>query len=119
MAAEHPLIDLSYILDISGNDTSYIAEVIGIFLDTMQNGLPKLEQLVLDAPDYEKIHKQAHFLKSSAAIIKVRDSYDNLVKINAMSLAKADIDEIRRLVASVISNYEEALPELTKMRNPN
>ena len=117
MAELAPLIDLSYILEISGNDTSYIGEVIGIFLDTMGSGLPLLSQLVIETTDYEKIHKQAHFLKSSAGIIKVRNNYDNLVKINALSLAKSDLDIIKELVAELLVNFEEARPELERMRN--
>ncbi len=117
MSDRLPLVDLSYLLDISGNDTSYVAEVTGIFIDTMTTGLPLLLQLAQDATDYDQIHKQAHFLKSSAGIIKVRENYEHLVKINAMSLQKAGITEIQDLVAQICENFEEAREELTNIRN--
>ncbi len=112
MSDSPPLVDLSYILEILGNDSGYISEVMSIFLDTMKSGLPKLEQLAFETDDYDIIHKQAHFLISSAAIIKVRNNYDNLVKINSMCLSKTGIAEIRSLVKDIKINYEEALPEL-------
>ncbi len=119
MAVENPLIDMSYILDISGGDPMYMYEITGIFLDTMLTGLPKLKELIEDGSDFEKIHKQAHYLKSSAGIIKIRNNYDNLIKIDTLSQMKTDLEEITALFNAIETNFNEALPELTEIKNNN
>ena len=110
---------MSYILDISGGDPMYIYEITGIFVDTMIAGLPKLKELIDDGSDFDKIHKQAHYLKSSAGIIKIKDSYENLIKIDTLSQMKTDLDEIKALFASIQANFDDALPELTEIRDKN
>ncbi len=114
-----PLVDLSYLAEISGNDSFYIAEVVGIFIDTMNKGLPELEELVFSpTPDYDKIHQQAHFLKSSAGIVKVGGNYENFVKMNTTSLTHSGIEELRSCMVSIKNTYAEALTELESLRNP-
>ena len=119
MSVEHPLIDMSYILDISGGDPMYMYDITGIFLDTMQGGLPKLKQLIDSNEDFEKIHKQAHYLKSSAGIIKIRNNYDNLIRIDTLAQQKTNMDEIIELFDSIVANFEEALPQLNEIREKN
>jgi HPt (histidine-containing phosphotransfer) domain-containing protein len=113
--ADLPLIDMTYIQEISGNDPMYIKEVTGIFLETMKNGLPKLQDLIMNTNDYEAIHKQAHFLKSSASIIRIRDTYENLVRIDAMSKQNTGLVLMQELVQSISINFNDALPELTEL----
>ena len=107
-----PLIDLSYLIEISGNDPSYMREVMGIFVDTMKTGLPKLEQLVMGSGDLADIQRQAHFLKSSAGIVKITGVYENLIMIDNLCKQKADIGEIRQSFAIIKEKYTEALPHL-------
>ena len=120
-----PLIDLSYIRDISGNEPAYIHDIVGIFIDTMSNGLEKLEQLVYSNADDESIQKQAHFLKSSAGIVKVRDNYDHLVKIDAIMKLSIrehiipDYEEVRTRLEYIIANFNEALPALNEEKEKN
>lgn len=121
MPVTQPLIDMSYILDIAGNDAVYIYEISGIFLDTMAAGLPKLKNLIdNNAADFDKIHAQAHYLKSSAGIIKIRDNYEKLIMIDQLAQTKSDEkNEIKELFDSIWANFEEALPELHEIRNKN
>ncbi|PQJ09404.1 hypothetical protein CJD36_019365 [Flavipsychrobacter stenotrophus] len=112
MPIQHPLIDLSYISEISGGDEGYIREVIGIFVDTMATGMLKLSDLIRNNGDFEDIHKQAHFLKSSAGIIKITGVYDSLVKIDGLAKQRTGLDEIKQSLNLIITNYNEALPFL-------
>lgn len=116
MPIQHPLIDLSYINDISGGDEGYIKEIIGIFIDTMGTGLPALRDYVMQATSYDDIQRQAHFLKSSAGIIKIQGVYDNLVKIDLLSKQHTGMDEIRDALTIIINNYNTVLPVLAAGR---
>lgn len=119
MSVEKPVIDMSYILDISGGDPMYMYDITGIFLDTMLDGLPKLKKLIEGKEDFEKIHKQAHYLKSSAGIIKIGNNYESLIKIDTLSQQKSSMDEIAELFYSIVANFEAALPELHEIRDKN
>lgn len=117
MPINHPLIDLSYINEISGGDEGYIREIVGIFVDTMATGMPKLQELIMTDNNYDEIQRQAHFLKSSAGIIKIHGVYDNLVKIDMLSKQRTGMDEIKTSLNEIITNYNEALPALVEGRS--
>ena len=42
------IVDFSYLRELSGNDTAYIAEVLNLFLGTVPEGLQQLGRLVRD-----------------------------------------------------------------------
>lgn len=117
MPIQHPLIDLSYINEISGGDEGYIREIIGIFVDTMATGLPTLQDVILRMADYDEIQRQAHFLKSSAGIIKIDGVYDNLVKIDVLSKQHTGMDEIKNSLQIIVNNYNQVLPVLVAGRS--
>ncbi len=81
------LVDYSFLEELSGGDPQYKYDVIGIFLDTMNDGMSNLEQLVA-GDDYEAIEKQSHALKSSAGIVKVRGMYDHLRRMEELVKAR-------------------------------
>lgn len=98
---QEQLIDLSYLYEVSDNDPQYIYDVIEIFLGTSPAGLVTLEKLVDEGADYDAIHKQAHFLKSSFGIIKVNGILERLVKMDAQA----------RIVAEAVAQKNEATQE--------
>lgn len=123
-AKKSSILDMSYITDLSGDDPTYIYELTGIFLETMAEGMPKLKEYIEEGNNFQKIHSQAHFLKSSAAIIKIRDNYDSLAQIDQIARKQTrgeeiEFPEIIRLFNNVHNNYEEALPEILKLRKKN
>jgi len=111
-----PLLDLSYLEEISGKDQNYIQQVLILYLDAVPEGLSKLEEL-LKTDDYPAIQKQAHFLKSSAAIIKVRDMFDNLKEIDMLARQETGKDIMVERMASIKTHFEEALPLIKAERD--
>ncbi len=69
------LVDFSFIYDMSDNDSVYVNEVATLFLKTVSDGLAKLEDLINNSDDFEQIRRQAHFLKSSANVIKIKGKF--------------------------------------------
>lgn len=116
---ESPVLDLSYLQSISGNDSKYMYEVMNIFLTTVPDGLNKLEKLVKAQSDYEGIHRQAHSLKSSFSIIKVGDIFDNIAAIVLLGRAGTGMEEITERMGKVRSTFDAALPVLVAERDKN
>lgn len=109
---EQPLIDFSFLEEISGNDPGYIYDVMEIFMGSMPEGLDKLEKLIRETDDWEATYKQAHFLKSSVSVVKVRDMYDQLARIEALARNKEGNEEINSLLDTILNTFKEARPVL-------
>lgn len=105
------LVDYSFLEELSGGDPQYKYDVIGIFLDTMNDGMSNLEQLVA-GDDYEAIEKQSHALKSSAGIVKVRGMYDHLRRMEELGRKSEGKEEIQERFSEVHKTYKEAKPIL-------
>ena len=116
---EAPIVDFSFIYQMSDNDSVYVFEVIELFLKNVPAGLSRLEDSVKNTDDFEIIQKQAHFLKSSANIIKVRGMFDDLVRMEALARAKTGKPEIEQLLDKLLVLFSEALPVLEAERDKN
>ena len=114
-----PLLDLSYLFEVSGGDPVYIYEVLSLFIDTVPTTISTLNKTIRETDDYEAIHRQAHSLKSSAGIIKIRDMFDDINRIDMLSREKNGKAEIISRMDNVLSNFNKALPliEAEKGRN--
>jgi len=111
-----PLIDFDFLYNLAANDTNYVYDVIKLYLDTMPGGIEKLEQLVRTESEFEVIQKQAHFLKSSASVVKVRSMHDNLIEIEMLARQHKDMDKITAKLDHIIETFKEALPVIVAER---
>jgi len=114
-----PLLDLSYLQEISGSDSTYIYEVLNLFLDTVPKSLEILDQLIRETDDYESIQRRAHSLKSSSSVIKVRDMFDNVARIDMLARSKSGKEEMRTRMEATLINFNEALPHIRAERKKN
>lgn len=124
-----PLIDFAFLDEISGGDPKYIYEILDIFLSNTPEGLEKLEKLLRDTDDWDAIYKQAHFLKSSVGIIKIRGAHAQLASIEAMGRTQVrNIEEGKSLTPKaefitlldgLLVTFNEAVPLLIAERDKN
>jgi len=114
-----PLLDLSYLQEISGSDSTYIYEVLNLFLDTVPKSLEILDQLIRETDDYDSIQRRAHSLKSSSSVIKVRDMFDNVARIDILARGKSGKEEMRTRMDATLANFNEALPLIRAERKKN
>lgn len=105
-----PVADFTFLYDLSGNDKNYIFEVLKLYLDTMPGGLEKLEQSIRKSHEFETIQHNAHFLKSSASVVKVRDMYDGLIEIEILARQRTGRDEMTAKLDHILDNFKEAYP---------
>ena len=114
-----PLLDFSYLQEISQNDNTYMYEVITLFLDTVPKSLETLDQLIRETNDFESIQRRAHSLKSSSSVIKVRGMFDNVAKIDLLARDKTGKEEMMTRMADVLTNFNEALPLIKAEKKKN
>jgi hypothetical protein len=112
-----PIVDFSFVYDVAEDDNKYSFELISLYLNTVDAGMIKLEDLVRNTNDFEAIYKQAHYLKSSSKIVQVRNMYDNLLIVERLAVAQRDAkghdkSEIIALLDSMLSTFHEAKPVL-------
>lgn len=107
-----PALDLSFVYTASDNDPTYIYNIVSLYIDTAPKGLLELEKLVKNTNDYAAMARQAHFLKSSANIVKVRDMYADLVVIEAEAKLANGKETIMPRLEQIIANLNEAMPLL-------
>lgn len=111
------LVDFSYIEELAGNKPDYMRQVLTIFMDNTYPGVDVLEKLINEKADYEPISKQAHFLKSSVSMIKIKDMYDTLKEIEILGKEKRDRDQIEKLLVTVLDTFAKAKPVILKRMN--
>jgi HPt (histidine-containing phosphotransfer) domain-containing protein len=107
-----PLIDFDFLYGLASNDKKYVHEVIKLYLDTMPAGLERLEQSIRNGSDYEVIQKQAHFLKSSASVVKVDGMYDDLIAIEGLARQCTGLDEMVTKLDHMLSVFKQAEPTI-------
>ncbi len=114
---QHPLVDFSYLEELSGEDPGYIATVLEIFLDTTPPGIYELDRLIKKTSDWDAIYKQAHFLKSGVTIVKIAGMFDQFAEIEQLGRRKEDRPRIEQLMANVLDTLEKVLPSLIEEKD--
>ena len=107
---EQQLVDFSYVEDLAGGKPEYMKQVLTIFMDNTFPGVDELEKLIKNKADFEPISKQAHFLKSSVGIIKIKDMHETFKSIEMLGKEKENREEIERLLEIVLETFEKAKP---------
>lgn len=104
------IVDFSFLEEIADKDSNYMHEVLDIFLSTMPEGLIKLDNLIFNTDDWDGISKQAHFLKSSVGVVKIKNIFEQLADIEMMAKERKDIEKIKTIIKEVLSVFDEAHP---------
>jgi PAS domain S-box-containing protein len=106
------IVDLSMLHAVAGDDPAYIREILDLYLQTMPGGLAQLSDLVAEGNNWEAASHQAHFLKSSAGIIRVYSMYEVLADIEHKARQQQDLATLPRLAQQLNDWYHEAEPIL-------
>ena len=109
---ETPILDLSYLYEVSSNDPKYIYDIICLFMDNVPGQIEKLDGLIADNAEWLVIQKQSHSLKSSVLFVKIKGLYDNFYGIEMLARQQNGRDEMRQRMDFIQTTFKEALPLL-------
>ena len=105
---ESDVVDFSYVMELGGTKPEFIRQVLTIFMENTPPGLKELETFVRKGKNWDKIFKQAHFLKSSVGIVKVKGMHERLQQIETLAREKKNKKEIIVLLDEIVSTFAVA-----------
>ncbi len=104
-------VNLSYLEEISGGDTNFQQELIGIFLNQIPVFISNLQDFFSDK-DNENLAKEAHTAKSSVLIFMMEKTGNNLKQIQLLAENRQS-EQIPFLLTKVKKDLTNAAEELT------
>ncbi|WP_372947490.1 hypothetical protein [Mariniphaga sp.] len=103
-------VNLGYLDDISGGDSNFKKELIGIFLKQIPDFIRNLHRFLID-DEIENLAKEAHTAKSSVLIFMMEETGKNLKKIQLLA-ENNQKEEILPLILKVQDDMDKASAEL-------
>jgi signal transduction histidine kinase/CheY-like chemotaxis protein/HPt (histidine-containing phosphotransfer) domain-containing protein len=107
------LIDLTYIKEIMGGNTSFLHEMINIFISEVPVFMDQMEKAI-HKKDYHAIYQLSHKLQTSSGLMGITELTNNLLLIEKKCEAKATIDEINETFSKAKQISIDAIKELEK-----
>jgi CheY-like chemotaxis protein len=108
-------IDLEYLKGIIGGNSSFLFEMIDIFLAEVPGWMAELETAAKQK-DFETVRKTAHKIQTSTGMMGIAQMTSLLAKIQDQSQTPAGRKEIPSLVQSLRALFNQAVMELKQQR---
>lgn len=111
MSQNFEYVNLEYMEEISGGDSSFQKDLIQIFLSQIPEFVSNMHQF-LSEKKYDLLAKEAHTAKSSVLIFMMEESGSKLKQIQLLA-EENDIELIPELLSEVETKLEGAQEELS------
>jgi HPt (histidine-containing phosphotransfer) domain-containing protein len=105
------IIDLSYLKELSNDDSSFIKDMAGIFKQQVEEYAIQMPELLAKA-DYQNLSRMAHKAKSSLAVMGMKKDAEILKELEIKSKQEVEIDTYQEMIDTFIENSKSALDEL-------
>lgn len=105
------ITDLTYLTNMSGGNPGIVKEMIGIFIEQVQEYVVEMQQYLKDK-DYQALGRLSHKAKSSVAIMGMNELAADLKTLELLSKESVDIDKYPELVDRFVVQCQLAMVEL-------
>lgn len=105
------ITDLSYLESMSENNKDFIAEMVGIFREQIEEYKQQLPAL-MEKSDFENLSKVAHKAKSSVAVMGMSEEAELLKKLELNAITGTNVDSFKSMIDTFIHSSTNALLEL-------
>ena len=105
------ITNLSYLESMSENNKVFIAEMVSIFREQIEEYKQQMPAL-LEISDYENLSKVAHKAKSSVAVMGMTEEAELLRKLELDATNGTDVGSFKSMIDTFIHNSANALMEL-------
>ncbi len=103
--------DLSFMRQFTGGNMEKIQKYVGVFLDNTPKQLAKLEEGTVSG-DHYAIKQAAHSLKPQLTYMGVNENISRIAYIESCADAKADMQELVKLITNLKAICNRAFEEL-------
>ena len=105
------VINLSYLNDLSGGDSTFVIEMIELFNDKIPGYLSSLEQN-MQSQNWQEVRDIAHTIKPNIDYMGIDNLKEVVRKIERNAGDRNDLEEIPQLVDTMKKVCMEAIGEL-------
>jgi HPt (histidine-containing phosphotransfer) domain-containing protein len=109
------ITDLNYLKTMSGGDSKFIAEMIDLFreqVDEYRSIMPEL----LKNGEYDRLSKMAHKAKSSVAVMGMNEMAELLKELEILAHEKKEVNRSESMVNQFIEQSQMAVSELENLQ---
>lgn len=114
-AMESTLVDLTFINECFGDETSLQIEVINLFLTNTPEKMQLLEKSILDN-DYKDIASNAHFLKSTFGTMGIPLN-NEFSEIENLARENQELEKIKSILNQSRTKYQLSIQEYQNLLN--
>ena len=107
------ITDLNYLKTMSGGDDKFIAEMIDLFRDQIDEYKELMPQLLRNK-NYNDLAKLAHKAKSSVAVMGMNHVADLLKKLEILAHEEKEIERYNGMIDEFLEQSQIALEELNQ-----
>lgn len=108
-------INLSYLEDITGGDTSVILEMLDLFIQDIPKHTGNMMAFFKEG-NLEDLAKEAHMLKPTVQYVGLFQMHEDLKQIESLAKNSDDSEKIGELLESVKAEAEVSVPALKAKR---
>ncbi|UTW64299.1 Hpt domain-containing protein [bacterium SCSIO 12741] len=107
------LYNLDELREMTGNDESFMKEMIQLFVTNNKDYLEQLNQ-GLEEKDWKKVKFFAHKIKPSILMMKIGKLEDNIYRLNEFAGEEKNLSEIPALVEKLNDILPQVLVQLSE-----
>lgn len=110
------ITDLNYLKTMSGGDANFIAEMVGLFREQMDE-YSELMPRLLREKDYDGLSKVAHKAKSSVAVMGMTHVADLLKELEILAHNEKEKDRYQSMIDEFLEMGNLAVIELEQSKS--
>ena len=105
------ITDLNYLKTMSGGNEQFIAEMIALFREQVDEYRVQMPQL-LQQGDYDGLSKMAHKAKSSVAVMGMSQTAELLKDLEILAKEEKEVERFGDMIRDFLDQSQQALEEL-------
>lgn len=109
------ITDLNYLKTMSGGDDRFIAEMIGLFREQVEEYAEMMPRLVREK-DHENLSKLAHKAKSSVAVMGMTSTSELLKDLESLARDGKEEERFGEMVEEFLRDTRRAIGELENLK---
>lgn len=109
------ITNMDHLNDVCGGDTTFIQEMIGIFIDAIPKAIKNMKDFSHEQ-SWKKVGEIAHSIKPSISLMGMDDALNTIRQIEEYGSTKTNVGKIPRLLKKLEIFSERAIAELKDFR---